>query len=785
MYGGEYMSLNYKKIFSYIISGIMLCTLTAAEASCADWSSFRGNSENNAAVSYKTPKNADEAVMYWSLKKGESFESSSIGSPIIADGCIVFCSGNNLYKADRYSGEILAQAEMCENSGYNIISPTYADGMIYVGLSNATIQAFNADTMESVWIYRDELGGQSNSPIVYNNGYIYTGFWNAETSDANYVCVSVSDDNPESGLEEKTAVWKYTQKGGFYWSGAYVNESFTLIGTCDGEQGFRSETSSLISFNPLTGDIIDRIDNLNGDICSSVVYDKYGTDRYYFTSKGGSFYSVEVNADGTFRKSSDGENGYALKSISLQNMNMQEKAMSTSTPVIYNGRAYIGVCGSSQFKMYSGHCISVIDLESMSIAYNIPTKGYPQVSGLLSTAYTDSDGYAYIYFIDNYIPGQLRVIRDKKGLNHAADGVSESYMSAGKYITAENCAPVLFTPSGEEAQYAISSPIADEEGTLYFKNDSSNIMAVGSSIESIEVVKQPDKLVYKEGEIFDKSGIKVIAKLKNGLSRDITDYVSFSAEELTVYDTDVTLSYDIVRYHDVFDAENGNQCGVEVSPYFAYVDITVISEEAYTSAEAVCKLIDGIGEVSLESGKAIQLARLSYDGLDDQLKEYVNNYNTLINAENEYSLISAVYEKIRSIGEVTAESRNLINEARESYNNLTETQKSKITNYSDLEEAERLFYELSEDVTEDEKPSEQATVYETEASSEKNGTLPSAEFSTDKQNSDNSKTQSLSGKIYVDTGNTASAAVGTAGTVLLSAVIFSSVLSARRKRLHR
>ena len=358
-------------------------------------------------------------------------------------------------------------------------------------------------------------------------------------------------------------------------------------------------------------------------------------------------------------------------------------------------------------------------------------------------------------------------------------------MSAGKYVAAENCAPVLFTPSGEEAQYAISSPVADEEGTLYFKNDSSNIMAVGSSIESIEVVKQPDKLVYKEGEIFDKSGIRVIAKLKNGLSRDITDYVSFSNEELTLYDTDITLRYDIVRYHDIFDAENGNQCGVEVPPYFAYVDITVISEEDYNSSEAVCQLIEGIGEVSLESGKAIQLARLSYDGLDAQLKECINNYNTLVNAENEYFLISDVYEKIRNIGEVSSESLNTITKARESYNALTVMQKTKITNYGELEEAERMFADLSEAVTEADKPSEHTTVPATENYSDKNGTLPSAEFSTEKQTGDNSENQSSSGKIYVDTGNNAFAAICTAGTVLLSAVIFSSVLSERRKRLRR
>ena len=35
--------------------------------------------------------------------------------------------------------------------------------------------------------------------------------------------------------------------------------------------------------------------------------------------------------------------------------------MSTCTPVVYNGRAYIGVSGTGQFTPYSGHNITVID----------------------------------------------------------------------------------------------------------------------------------------------------------------------------------------------------------------------------------------------------------------------------------------------------------------------------------------------------------------------------------------------------------------------------------------
>lgn len=220
--------------------------------------------------------------------------------------------------------------------------------------------------------------------------------------------------------------------------------------------------------------------------------------RYYFVSKGGSFYSVAVNADGTFKKSRNSETGYDLKEIRLDNGSGSDKtpAMSTSTPVIHNGRAYIGVSGTGQFTEYSGHNITVIDLASWEIAYKVPTKGYPQTSGLLTCAYEDEEGYAYIYFIDNYTPGQIRVIKDKPGITAVVGGVTETYKSRGQTVSIEGCAPVLFTPSSSQAQYAICSPIADSEGTLYFKNDSAYMMAVGSRIDRIEISEMPSKTLY-------------------------------------------------------------------------------------------------------------------------------------------------------------------------------------------------------------------------------------------------------------------------------------------------
>ena len=75
---------------------------------------------------------------------------------------------------------------MIRTSAFNITPPTYGDGMIFVALASGAVQVFNADTLESLWVYEDPLHGQPNSPITYHDGYVYTGFWNGETGVANY-----------------------------------------------------------------------------------------------------------------------------------------------------------------------------------------------------------------------------------------------------------------------------------------------------------------------------------------------------------------------------------------------------------------------------------------------------------------------------------------------------------------------------------------------------------------------------------------------------------------------
>ena len=339
-----------------------------------------------------------------------------------------------------------------------------------------------------------------------------------------------------------------------------------LVGTDDGSDGYTTGTASILSLHPTTGVLLDEQKLTNvGDQRSSICYDE-ATDAYYFTTKGGDFYQIKVEANGTFTEDS-------LRRLHLDNgaYDMRTPPMSTSTPVIYNGRAYIGVSGISQFGNFSGHNMTVIDLETFSIAYTVSTMGYPQTSGLLTTAYVKETGDVYVYFFDNYTPGKLRVLRDHAGQTAPNYTTQESIMLMGAEHTYDT-AYALFTPTGDQAQYAICSPVVDDCGTVYFKNDSGYLMAFGSAITDIAVNNA--RTQYIVGEKFDCTGMTVTATYANGKTRDITSHVSYNQAPLTAQDTIFTISFPYVMYHNQEDG-TAMKSGVATPIPNVTIDLTI------------------------------------------------------------------------------------------------------------------------------------------------------------------------------------------------------------------
>lgn len=539
----------------------------------AQWADFRGTAyakggamtgtanSNNGVTSAPIPFSAESGTLYWATKAGTGHGSNAVSNPILVDGNVVVYAGTKLMKIDKDTGAILKEGTMAGKSSFAINNPTYAEGVILVGLSDGRIQAFNADTLDSLWIYTDPLGGQPDSPITVKDGYAYTGFWNSEVEEASFVCLSLTDEDPANQTEAKAETWRYVRKGGFYWAGAYVCSDYVLVGTDDGEDGYTSDTASLLLLDPKNGELLASMNGFTGDIRCSVCYDQK-TNAFYFTSKGGYLYSVQVQKNGTSWKITN-------------NGQVQLGGMSTSTPVVYNGRAYIGVSGAGQFTPYSGHNITVINLSNMlSVAYRAETQGYPQTSGLLTTAYEgkDSDGYVYVYFFDNYTPGKLRVLRDKAGQTSLVYSTN-AYVETTMHTTAYE----LFTPVDPQAQYALCSPIVDENGTLYFKNDSGYLMAYGSAVETLTVESAPARTHYEAGDKFDTAGLKVTATYANGVTRDVTKLMKAADKALTEKDTSVTLIYGLgqTMYHNSELTDKTMKPGEKTTTKEISFDITV------------------------------------------------------------------------------------------------------------------------------------------------------------------------------------------------------------------
>lgn len=413
-----------KKFASLILAVIFICSSFSILAAAVDVA-YTGT------TSAKTP--TGKCSLKFSKKLGEGYAFAPT-APVVSGKFLIVLSGNKLYKLKTSNGDVAQSAVVYGKNTYTTVSPCVADGKIFVQLDGGVIRAFDFETLKSLWVYTDPLGGQSLCNIVYSGGCIYTGFWNGETQNANYVCITTKDENTKKTDEAKKAKWSFKSSGGFYWADACVTSKLVIFGSDDGEKDSIG-SGKVYALDKASGKKLGSL-KLIGDLRSGVVYDS-SLKRYFISSKSGYIFSFAVSSKGKFS---------GKKTLKLA-------GSASATPAIYNGRIYMGSSdGSTGGKFY------VINGSTLKEIYHEDLSGYPQASPLLSTAY-ERDGKVYIYQTLNSKPGPIYMFTDSKGQTKAE-------------------AKAIFTPDEKFSQYCISRIFAGNDGTLYYKNDSGNIFAV-------------------------------------------------------------------------------------------------------------------------------------------------------------------------------------------------------------------------------------------------------------------------------------------------------------------
>ncbi len=368
---------------------------------------------------------AEEAL--WSQKFSEDY-AQSVTLPAVWGDYLYSAVNSTVLKIDPETGEAVQRAEILQGeTGYAINPPTADNGILYFGVGKGTVQAVSADEIKSLWT-GGAKEGQTLSPVTVSDGLVFTGTWRGEMRDGEYFCLSA---------EDGSLLWSITHKGGFYRAGAYKGEGYLLFGSDDGSANV-TDGAVLYSVNPETGEIIDRAEGIFGDIRSSVCVDN---GFVYFTTKGKRLYRIKLEEGGFLGDAEFCELG----------------GMSTSTPVTHNGIAYVGVSGKTTFDK-DGHCMKLIDTQTLEIITSSVLPGYPQTEGVL----VEKEGVVTVYTTCNNPPGGIYAV--------SFDGSNaECY--------------TVFEPEGEMAEHCISGVVL-YNGRLYYKNDSGYVFCV-----------KPDELV--------------------------------------------------------------------------------------------------------------------------------------------------------------------------------------------------------------------------------------------------------------------------------------------------
>jgi len=292
-------------------------TCTAPPAPQPDWHQFQKD-EINTGITY-SPAPTEDPELAWSRFTYTSEWDNGIDvTPIIAEDMVyIYAANGSIWAFNKTNGDLIWQNE---TTGGNLqtSTPAYGDGKIFVAANSGDLFAFNATTGEELW-HVHVTDKNFECPITYFDHKIYIGEGlKGGVTTKYYYCY---DDNG-------TQLWSHAtaNTAGFLWCGASVVGDYLVYATHEGK------LISLYKNNGTFTDEVDLTSNLSfsrpdlGNIRASVTYH----DGYVYTTseKGQSVgYVWKVRFDnGTFI-----DDGWSTAI-----------GFSTSTPVVYDGKVYVG-----------------------------------------------------------------------------------------------------------------------------------------------------------------------------------------------------------------------------------------------------------------------------------------------------------------------------------------------------------------------------------------------------------------------------------------------------------
>lgn len=415
----------------------------------AQWNGFI-NGGAGSVTNALTPTDNGELAWAEDLRTPEEMETKTgiyASDPLIIGGkiYIVTASFPKLWTArltsaslarlqvrDRETGKV--EREVTLGTAMNsTCRPVYADGIIVVPLAGGFLQAVSAKTLDTLWVVPAYTEGESVSTLTVEGDYVYAPTFGEYQSQLTH-SGSVRRYNLHTGA---LAGAMDNDKTGYYWAGGVAASDFFVIG----------DDSGVIRV--FTADLTNEVSSIklsDASIRSSLVY----SNGYIF---------AVTHKDGTLHKLKIDDAGKVTKIASARFADE-----STSTPTISGGRAFIGGV-DGDYRSRNG-VLAVIDLATMKVQKILAADG-GKIPGEIKSAPLVSvqGGETYVYFTLNLAEGY-------------------PYTSGGclyRYRLGDSEASVLFQPGPGQIEFCMASVICDEEGNLYYTNDSGHLFKIAGN----------------------------------------------------------------------------------------------------------------------------------------------------------------------------------------------------------------------------------------------------------------------------------------------------------------
>ena len=422
-----------------------------------------GVSAKAAVTDVQPAKSSSEAVLKWAKKVGEPFDEKTYANNTVSKIKLV---GNYLYvaddakhrimKIDKKDGTILKEQKYYDESyiqGY-VSSIGYGDNKVYVGYDNGRVQAFDENTLESLWI-TDENKNAINADFVFTNGKLYFGTtakttdWYDNGAPFSYYVVTTSDDDKTKPDEEKTMKKVVESKTGkFYSKKGVVLGKYIVI----------SDTAGTLTMIDTTNDKVTDTKDIGEAFSGNITYDEM-TGTIYFVAGTNDLYGIKVSADGKLKDE--------------KKVRLYETGYSATTPEVYNGKVYVSGSKGKAFQDKGYMAVADVSSDKYKVNYTVELSNYSQCE---PTIVKTGENSVRVYFTINDEPGGIYAIEDSKDATSA---------------TLET----VYEPTGDiKNTGCMSDVVVDEDGTIYFANDSKYIMSVGKKVED---TKKSDIITVK------------------------------------------------------------------------------------------------------------------------------------------------------------------------------------------------------------------------------------------------------------------------------------------------